>query len=36
MRKALAVTDPGKPWVTNLLKRYEKILSRLKANRKSR
>lgn len=36
MRKALAVTDPGKPWVKNLLKRYEKILSRLKADRKSR
>ncbi len=36
MREALAVTDPGKPWVKNLLKRYEEILSRLEAERKSR
>jgi hypothetical protein len=34
MREALAVTDPGKPWVRNLLKRYEDTLSQLKANRK--
>ncbi len=36
MRKALAISDPGKPWVKNLLKRYERILSRLEADRKSR
>ena len=30
MRDALAVTDPGKPWVTPLLERYQQKLAELR------